>query len=212
MANFLRLLTSNQMCNKVEFHRVIKRARIFGVTGIKLAHNKNEFFHPNHARYEDLRILLLIYADDLVVMCDNSLNLELFIKCFEQVTQEFGLTMIVKKTCIMSLKQLEHDLLTNKIIKEQEVDHSHIQINIRNETIETLSDFKYLGCFFSRENSFDKEIETRLAKTSAAFNMLRNIIWCQKTVSIFAKLRNFRACVLPVLIDGSKVWSTTVDV
>ena len=143
-------------------------------------------------------------------MCDNSLNLELFINCFEQVTQEFGLTMSVKKTCIMSLKQLEHDLLTNKVIKEQEVDHSHIQINIRNETIETVSDFKYLGCFFSRDSSFDKELETRLAKASAAFNMLRNIIWCRKTVSISAKLRIFRACVLPVLLYGSEVWSTTV--
>lgn len=40
--------------------------------------------------------------------------------------------------------------------------------------------------------------------------MLRHIIWHRKTISIEAKLRLFRACVLPVLLYGSEVWSTTI--
>jgi exonuclease III len=189
--------------------RVIEQVKLLGITGIKMAYGSNDFFHPASDNYEDLDILLLIYADDLVVMCDNTTDLELFIQCFEQVTQEFGLTMSVKKTCIMSLKQLQQDLLTNKVIKSQEVDNPNLTITIRNETIETVDEFRYLGCYVTRDQSIEKELETRLAKASTAFNMLRHVIWCRKTVSIEAKLRIFRTCVLPVLLYGSEIWSTT---
>ncbi|CAF1560320.1 unnamed protein product, partial [Adineta ricciae] len=41
--------------------------------------------------------------------------------------------------------------------------------------------------------------------------MLRHVIWCRITVSIQAKLRIFRACVLPVLLYGSEIWSTAAS-
>ena len=189
--------------------QVIEQAKILGIKGIKLAHGSNDFYHPNSDPYDNLDILLLIYADDLVVMCESGTDLELFIQCFEQTTQKFGLTMSVKKTCIMTLKQLEQDLLTNKVTKNKEIHNAQSKITIRNEMIENVNDFRYLGCYFSRDQTLDKELETRLAKASTAFNMLRHVIWYRKNVSIQAKLRIFRACVLPVLLYGSEVWSTT---
>ncbi|CAF3715602.1 unnamed protein product [Rotaria socialis] len=189
--------------------RVIEQVKLLGITGIKMAYGSNDFFHPASDNYIDLEILLLLYADDLVMMCSNATDLELFIQCFEQVTQQFGLTMSVKKTCVMSLKQLQQDLITNKVIKDQEIGNQNLTITIRNEKIETVNDFRYLGCCVTRDQSIEKELETRLAKASRAFNMLRHVIWCRKTVSIQAKLRIFRACVLPVLLYGSEIWSTT---
>ncbi len=56
----------------------------------------------------------------------------------------------------------------------------------------------------------DKEIETRLAKASTVFSLLRNTIWYRKSVSFEAKLWIFRACVLPVLLYGSEVWTLNV--
>ena len=38
-----------------------------------------------------------LHANDLIVMCNRATDLELFIQCFEQVTQKFWLTMSVKK-------------------------------------------------------------------------------------------------------------------
>ncbi|CAF1053720.1 unnamed protein product, partial [Didymodactylos carnosus] len=35
-------------------------------------------------------------------------------------------------------------------------------------------------------------------------------IWYRKTVSCEAKMRIFRACILPVLLYGSEVWSLTL--
>ena len=39
--------------------------------------------------------------------------------------------------------------------------------------------------------------------------MLRHVVWHRRTISIEAKLRIFRACVLPILLYGSEVWSLT---
>jgi exonuclease III len=188
--------------------RVIDKASAMGVTGIKLAYGTNDFLHTDRDNHEDFHILALMYADDLVTMCDNALDLEIFIRTFEQITQELGLTMSIKKTCIMSLKQLQEDG-ARRIIKDQEVATLNIDINIRNQTIEVVDQFSYLGCYIIRDQSLEKEIETRMSKASTAFNMLRHVIWYRKTISIQAKLRFFRACVLPVLLYGSEVWSTT---
>ncbi|CAF2121924.1 unnamed protein product [Rotaria magnacalcarata] len=186
--------------------KVIEEAN---VEGIKLGYGTNDFFHTAKDIVDELNILTLMYADDVAVMCNNANDLEKFIKTFEKVTQEFGLTMSVKKTCIMSLKQLKEDS-ARRIIKDEEVDIPDIDIVIRNQKVDIVESFAYLGCFVSRDQSPEKETETRIAKASTAFNMLRNAIRYRKSISIEAKLRIFRACVIPVLLYGSEVWSLTV--
>ena len=182
--------------------RVIEQVKLLGITGIKLAYGSNDFFHSANANYESFDALLLLYADDVVMMCNSTSDLKLFIQCFEQVTQKFGLTMSVKKTRIMSLKQLQQDLTTNKVIREEVVDNLNLTITIRNEIIETVDEFRYLGCYTTRDQSIEKELETRLAKASTAFNMLRHVIWCRKNrlnsskITYFSRLRP----------SGSLVW------
>jgi hypothetical protein len=180
-----------------------------GVNGLKLAFGSRDFFHTDKDQFEDLNVVALMYADDLVAISDKATDIERLIRTFEKVTQQCGLTMNVKKTCIMSLKQFKEDA-QRRVIKGQEIDVANFDITFRNESIELVEHFPYLGCIVSRDQSMEKEIETRLAKASAAFNMLRNIIWYRKSVSIEAKFRIFRACVLPVLLYGSEVWSLTV--
>ena len=193
--------------------RVLDKTKQLGVTGIKLAYGSNDFHHTNRDRHEDLDVLALMYADDLVTMCDNEHDLEMFIRTFEQVTQEFGLTMSIKKTCIMSLKQLQEDT-SRRVLKGKEVVRDTMSIHIRNQTIETVDQFSYLGFHINRDQSMDEEIETRLSKASAAFNMLRHVIWYRRAMSIQAKLRIFRACVLPVLpyVLQAEPPFTTLDV
>ncbi|CAF4739663.1 unnamed protein product [Rotaria sp. Silwood2] len=174
------------------------------LTDIKLAHGSNDFYHSGREKYEEFDILTLIYADDLIAMCNTINDLEKFILVFEKVTQQHGLIMSVKKTCIMSLQQFKQDI-NGKISKNQEVDQLDVDIIIRNHKIEITDSFCYLGCLLSRDQHLDKEIEVRLTKATAAFNMLKSAIWCRKTFSVNAKLRIFQACILPVLLYGSEV-------
>ncbi|CAM4830075.1 unnamed protein product [Rotaria magnacalcarata] len=185
--------------------KVIEEA---SVAGVKFSYGSNDFFHGSREKYENFNVLALLYADDLVAMCETTDDLEKFIRSFEKITQKFGLTMSVKKTCIMTLQQLKEDQ-HGKVLKGQEVDHPNIDINIRNQKIETVDSFTYLGCTITRDQRQDTELEIRLAKAARAFNMLRYSIWHRKSVSIVSRLRIFRACVLPVLLYGSEVWSLT---
>ncbi|CAF1345864.1 unnamed protein product [Didymodactylos carnosus] len=178
-----------------------------GIIGVKLAYDSGDFFHSAQESFEDLSIN--VYADDLVAMCDNAADLESFVRAFEKVTQELSLTMSIKKTCIMSLKQLKEGA-ARKIIKDQEVDTSDIDIISRNQKIDIVEFAAYLGCFVCRNHFPEKEIETRITKASVAFNMLRNVIWYRKTVAVEAKLSIFRSCIIPVLLYGSEVWSITL--
>jgi hypothetical protein len=186
--------------------KVIEEA---GINGIKLAFGSRDFFHTNKDQFEDLDVVALMYADDLVAISDKVADIERFIRTFEKVTQQCGLTMNVKKTCIMSLKQFKEDS-QRRIIKGQEIGVPNLNIIIRNENIELVEYFPYLGCIVSRDQSMEKEIEAKLAKAATAFNMLRNTIWYRKSVSLEAKFRIFRACVLPVLLHGIEVWSLTM--
>src|SRR5262249_2880774 len=42
------------------------------------------------------------------------------------------------------------------------------------------------------------------------FNLLWKVVWYRKIISIEAKLRIFRACVLSVLLYGSETWTLTM--
>ncbi|CAF0847275.1 unnamed protein product [Didymodactylos carnosus] len=152
--------------------KVIEEA---GVEDVKLVYGKSDFFHTAGKAFEELNILALMYADDLVTMCKSADELEKFITTFEKVIQGFRLTMSVKNTCIKTLKQLKEDS-ARRIIKDEEADIPDIDIVIRNQKVDIVEFFA--GCFVSRDQSPEIETEARIAKASTAFNMLRNAIWC----------------------------------
>ena len=180
------------------------------ISGVKFSYGSNDFFHSKNESHNDFDILALLYADDLLVMCDKISDLEKFISCFENVTQQYGLTMNIKKTCVMSLQQLKEDQ-NKKVLKGQVINYDNdININIRNQKIETADSFTYLGCTITKDQRHDTEISVRITKASEAFNSLRHAIWHRKSVSITARLRIFRACVIPVLLYGSETWALTI--
>ncbi|CAF1083759.1 unnamed protein product [Rotaria sp. Silwood1] len=74
--------------------KVIEEA---GIAEAKFSYGTNDFFHDKRETYENFNILTLLYADDLAAMCEAASDLATFIRTFEKVTEEFGLTMSVKK-------------------------------------------------------------------------------------------------------------------
>ena len=68
------------------------------VTGVKFAYGSDDFFHGNNEKYHEFQILAFLHEDNIVVMCEK-VDLEKCIRSFEKVTQRFGLTMNIKKTC-----------------------------------------------------------------------------------------------------------------
>ena len=58
-----------------------------GIGGIKLACGSSDFFHGKSEKYDLFDILALMYADDLMALCNSLQDLETFIPTFETVTQ-----------------------------------------------------------------------------------------------------------------------------
>ncbi|CAF4548573.1 unnamed protein product [Rotaria sp. Silwood2] len=108
----------------------------------------------------------------------------------------------------MSLEEFEVNV-NGKVNKQQRIVHCDPNINVRNQKVEIADSFTYLGAVVTADQKFDMELETRLSKATKAFNMLRNVVWYRKTISINAKLRIFRSCVLPVLLYASETWCPT---
>ena len=179
------------------------------IRGVRFSHGSNDFFHGAREKHKNFEVLTLMYADDLTAMCNTQNDLEKFIQSFERVTQQYGLTMSAKKTCVMSAQQFKVDA-NGGILRDQEVEQPEIGFEIRKQRIQTTDSFTYLGCVVSRDQRSDRDMQSGLVKAATAFNMLRGPIWYRKTVSIEAKIRIFRACVLPVLLYGSEIWSLTV--
>ena len=120
------------------FDFIIRKVIIeVGVSGVKFSYGSNDFHHGAREKYENFDILTLLYADDLVAMCEFTNGLEMFIKRFENVTQKYGFTMSVNKTSIMALQQFEEDE-NRKILRNIEMNHPVINLTIRNQTIETV--------------------------------------------------------------------------
>ena len=179
------------------------------VTGVKFAYGSNDFFHGNSEKYDEFQILAFLYADDLVAILETAEDLEKFIRFFEKVTQKFGLTMSIKKICLMSLQQLKQDQ-HRKALKGQNVNQDDIDVIIRKQKIAMTDSFTYLVCTVTNDQRHDAEISTRLAKAAKAFSMLLRAVWHRKGVSIMDRLRIFRACVIPVLMYNSETWVLTI--
>ena len=97
-----------------------------------------------------------MYTDEKVVLCQNAQDLEKFIKVFEKIRQDFGLTMNMKKTCIMFLRQFKKTAFKTK--NKTEIANVLFDITIRNQKIEKVDEFNYLGYYVSRDEIQCKEI------------------------------------------------------
>ena len=68
--------------------------------------------------------------------------------------------------------------------------------------------FTYLGSILSKSIVMDDEVNTRLAKTSAAFGLLSRNVWNQRDISEATKIKVYQAVILTILLYGCETWST----
>ena len=89
-------------------HQVLDRMVALNVAGVKLGYGRG-FFQSASNNNKDIELLALLYADDVVGCFDNTTDLKLFVGVFEEVSQEYGITMSIRKICIMQCRQLQMD-------------------------------------------------------------------------------------------------------
>ena len=78
-------------------------------------------------------------------------------------------------------------------------------ITIKRQRLKVVEKFAYLGSTLSKSIVMNDEVNTRLAKASAAFCRLNRIEWNRRSISEATKIKVYRAVVLITLLSGCNV-------
>ena len=129
----------------------------------------------------------LRYADDTTLMAESEEELQSLLMKVKEESEKVGLKLNIQKTKIMA----------SSPITSWEID---------GETVETVSDFSFLGSKITADGDCSHEIKRRLLLGRKVMTNLDSI--CKsKDVTLPTQVRLVKAMVFPVVIYGCKSWT-----
>ena len=78
-------------------------------------------------------------------------------------------------------------------------------VTVEGDTLEEVTDFKYLGSIISADSNIEKEVSARLGMAAQAFKKLNNV-WKSSTLSTRTKLNIYRSNVRSTLLYAAETW------
>lgn len=133
----------------------------------------------------------MLFADDAAVTAHSGEDLQMMMDSFSKACKDFGLTISLNKTKVMSQDTTEEPSIT-----------------IDDYTLEAVPQFTYLGSTISNNLSLDAELNMRIGKAATTFAGLTERVWSNKKLSIKTKCAVYSACILSTLLYGSEAWAT----
>ena len=130
----------------------------------------------------------LEFADDIALLSSTKRQIQDKTTKLDQEGERVGLKINIGKTKGMRINA-----------KNQE------KINIKEQDIEEVDEFTYLGATICKEGGGMKDLKNRLSKARGAFARL-NKIWNSNNISKRTKLKLYKTLVTPVLLYGCETW------
>jgi hypothetical protein len=150
-----------------------------GFHGVKISDNKD--------------ILILAYADDLVIFSKSPVDLRDKLETLEDYCRKKNLTINTEKTKIVIFKKR----INKRLYKT---------FKLNGNPIEIVDEFKYLGVKLYRTGNWQFEMDARATASNFAFNKLKGIIVGQKGANFTTKTALVSSMVESVLLYGSEIW------
>lgn len=135
-----------------------------------------------------------LFADDCALNATSEANMQHGVDKFSDACDNFGLTISIKKTEVM------YQPAPGKSYVEP-------NINIKDQRLNAVENFTYLGSTLSRNTVIDDEVNARLAKASVAFGRLYKNVWDRRGITTETKIKVYRAVVLTTLLYGCEAWT-----
>ena len=135
-----------------------------------------------------------LFADDSALAAGSEADMQQTVNLFSSACDKFGLTISTKKTEVM------YQPAPGKPYAEP-------TITVNNEKLPAADNFTYLGSTLSRSVNIDAEVNSRIAKASAAFGRLRNKVWEREGITLNTKIKVYQAIVMPSLLYGCETWT-----
>lgn len=142
------------------------------------------------------RIVMLMYADDVVLLSHDPQELAEMLVVIDQVAREYGMTINAAKT----------EIQVQQPARGGAVPVPEVQLS--GGVVKTASEFKYLGSWIQEDWGMDKEVAVRRAKGLAAFQSFSNV-WTNKKLQLAHKMRVYHTHVIPYFLYGMEAGNWT---
>ena len=142
----------------------------------------------------------LAFADDVAIL-DNSVSQQQdHINAIEKSASSAGLQIAIKKTqsLLINCNAIQK---TGKI----KIDNDDNYVMLKNQPLEVVSQFKYLGSLICQNGSALADFQRRKSLALTAFWKFREL-WKSSKVNIILKHKIFQTCVCSVLLYGADTW------
>ena len=140
---------------------------------------------------------VLMYADDLVIICDNEEDLQCMIDRCSDIMISIEMEANVAKCAIMDMKSKNRPNTTTKL---------YWRGNNVEQEIDIKSEYKYLGVYFDDKMNWEKNIEGIKRKAYIAFAKLRPYL-CNRHIPVNMKVMAFNSLITPLFCYSSECWS-----
>ena len=129
----------------------------------------------------------LRYADDTTLLAESEEELKSLLMKVKEESEKVGLKLNIQKTMIM----------TSGPILSWEIDR---------ETVETMSDFIFLGSKITADGDCSHEIKRHLLLGRKVMTILDSILK-SRDITLPTKIRIVKAMVFPVVVYGCESWT-----
>lgn len=176
---------------------VFQFPRLVGGGGLQLAFRMNgQLVSAPAATDDDTAMLILLYADDMVLMADSAAGLAAALRILEQVATAWCMQLNYTKTECM--------------VFGSNVQQQQPPIQLQHGTIEHSTHFRYLGSIQDESVQQERELSTRLRLAGVAFQQLKKRVFTVQAVSLATKVLIYKAVVIPTLLyGGAESWAPT---
>ena len=135
------------------------------------------------------------FADDIALVSHTFKDMQDKTRRIEDIAKQVGLKVNHSKTKIMKINAKQ----------------TWVDIKVNGQNLENVTEFTYLGSTLTEDNNTEKEVRTRIALASSAFQRMRPI-WKSSTYRTQTKLRLYKSNVRSVLLYAAETWRTTKQI
>ncbi|KAL1447102.1 hypothetical protein WDU94_003568 [Cyamophila willieti] len=143
---------------------------------------------------ESSDILLLLYADDLILFATDKVNLQRKLNLLHSYCVENKMTVNVEKSRVTIFRR------GGRVAASDKFHFNNVQLEVCNE-------YTYLGVLFSSHGVFHKAAEQALSKGRIAVGNVRHILVNSKSDTLESRMKLFQAIVRSTLLYGSETWA-----
>ena len=138
----------------------------------------------------------LRFADDIALIGATTAELQDLTTKVDATARKYGMLISSEKSKIMNF--------------EKDAINKPGPIQIGNQTLEEVKQFKYLGNTLTEDAHSNKEIQIRIARALSALSSL-NILWKDRSISKRTKIMFMRSLVLSSFLYGCETWTISAD-